>query len=90
MIASYGGPNSPNYDHAAMRGWSVYQQRYAITFARLYDVADPEMRLLDRGLIEQTFVVPESVRFELSVPSLVSTYNPAENWQQELAALARE
>jgi hypothetical protein len=89
MIASYGGADAPSYDHLSMRGWSVYQQRYAITFARLYDVEDPEMRLLNRGLVEQTFVVPDSVRFEVLLPSQLSAYNPAENWQQELAAMAR-
>lgn len=45
------------------------------------------MRLLDRGLVEQTFIVPDSMRFEALFPSRVSSYNPAENWQQELAAM---
>ncbi|TPK87011.1 PD-(D/E)XK motif protein [Mesorhizobium sp. B2-4-13] len=90
MIASYGGAGAPSYEHDAMRGWNVYQQRFAITFARLYDVADPEMRLLDRGLVEQTFVVPDSLSFELAVPSLLSAFNPVEDWQKEIAAMARE
>ena len=89
MIASYGGGDAPRYDHFAMRGWSVYQQRYGITFARLYDVEDQEMRLLDRGLVEQTFTVPDSVKFEVLLPSKLSAFNPAENWQQELAAMVR-
>lgn len=87
MIASYGGPGAPSYEHDAMRAWSVYQQRYALTFTRLYEVDDPAMRLLDRGLVEQTFATPESLTFELVLPSIVSPYNPTENWQAEIAAM---
>lgn len=90
MVASYGGAGAPSYEHWSMRTWSVYQQRFAMTFARLYDAADPQMRLLDRGLVEQTFAVFDSVTFEMLFPSLVSAYNPAENWQLEIAAMARE
>ena len=87
MIESYGGDGAPGYQHDVMRAWHMYQQRFAITFARLYDVAAPEMRLLNRALVEQTFAVPDSLTFELALPSLLSAYNPAENWQQEVAAL---
>ena len=89
MIAHYGGSGAPSYEHDAMRGWAAYQQRFALAFARLYDAHDREMRLLDRAIVEQTFVVPDSLTFELALPSLVSAYNPAENWQQEVAAMAR-
>lgn len=89
MIASYGGTSAPSYDHDTMRGWSVYQQRYAITFARLYDVSDPDMRLLHRNLVEQTYADPDSLTFELTIPSIVSAYNPAEDWQKQIAAMAR-
>lgn len=41
MVREYGGGGSPGYEHDTMRGWSVYQTRYAITFARLYAVDDP-------------------------------------------------
>lgn len=89
MIAQYGGPGAPSYEHDVMSCWAAYQQRFALTFARLYDVHDPSMRFLDRLLVEQTFVVPDSLTFELALPSQVSTYNPAENWQQEVARMAR-
>jgi hypothetical protein len=89
MIASYGGAGAPSYDHGTMRGWSVYQQRYTVSFARLYDVADPGMHLLDRELIQQTFADPDSLTFELTIPSIVSAYNPADDWQKQIAAIAR-
>ena len=90
MIASYGGTDAPSYEHDAMRGWNVYQQRFAITFARLYDLSDPNMHLLDRNIVDQTFAVPESLSFELAVPSTLSAFNPAEDWQKEIATMARE
>ena len=89
MIASYCGGGAPSYEHDAMRGWHLYQQRYAITFARLFDVGDPEMRLLDRSLVEQTFAVADSLTFELALPSLLSSFNPAADWQHEVASMAR-
>jgi hypothetical protein len=87
MIARYGGAESPTYDHDTMRDWSVYQARYAITFGRLYSVADEAMRLLSRGMIEQTFAVPDSVTFELQLPPMVSAFNPATSWQAEIAGM---
>jgi hypothetical protein len=90
MIASYGGPGAPSYDHAVMSGWAVYQQHFTITFARLYDVADTEMRLLVRETVEQTFVNPESLSFELDIPARLSAFNPAEDWQTEIAAMVRD
>ncbi|MCA0015563.1 PD-(D/E)XK motif protein [Mesorhizobium sp. B292B1B] len=87
MIREYGGPGAPGYDHDTMRSWSVYQARHVITFTRLYSVDDPEMRLLTSALIGQTFVVPGSVNFELQLPTRVSTFNPAANWQTEVASM---
>ncbi len=88
MVQQYGGGGSPGYDHDTMCGWSVYQARYAITFARLYSVDDPEMRLLTSEVLDQTFAIPGSVSFDLQLPSRVSHFNPATNWQSEIAALA--
>ena len=87
MIASYGGASVPNYEHDTMDDWSAYKQRYAITFSRLYEIDDPEMRLLSRELVEQTFAVAASLSFELALPSMISTYNPAQNWQAEVAKM---
>ena len=89
MVSSYGGTGAPSYEHDTMRNWSAYQQRYALTFARLYDVMDEAMRLLERGLVEQTYVVPDSLNFDLALPLLVSAFNPADDWQQEIAKIAR-
>lgn len=88
MVREYGGAAAPGYDHDTMRGWSVYQIRHAISFARLYAVDDPEMRLLTSALLDQTFAVPGSVSFELELPASVSAFNPAASWQAEIAAMA--
>ncbi len=87
MVREYGGGGSPGYDHDTMSGWSVYQARYAIMFARIYAVDDPEMRLLTSALLDQTFAVPGSVSFELQLPSRVSAFNPAASWQSEIATM---
>lgn len=87
MVREYGGGSSPGYDQDTMSGWNVYQARYAITFARLYAVDDPDMRLLTTALLDQTFAVPGSVTFELQLPSRISAFNPAATWQSEIAAM---
>lgn len=87
MVREYGGGSSPGYDHETMSGWSVYQVRHAITFARLYMVDDSEMRLLSTAILDQTFTVPGSVSFELQLPPRVSAFNPAESWQTEVARM---
>lgn len=87
MIREYGGPGAVGYDHGTMSEWVLYQRRYAINFARLYSIADPEMRLLTNLLIDQTYVIPASVSFELQLPEQVSTYNPAADWRGEIAAI---
>lgn len=89
MIAEYGEGGGPGYEHDTMSGWSAYQRRFSITFARLYDVLDPEMRLLRREVIEQTFAVAESVSFSLLLPDRVSAFNPARTWQEELASIVQ-
>jgi hypothetical protein len=89
MIREYGGTATPGYDHESMSGWSAYQTRYTITFARLYAVDDPEMRLLSSALIDQTFAVPGSVSFELQFPPRVSPFNPAADWRAEIAVMVK-
>lgn len=86
-VCEYGGTGAAGYDHKTMQEWAAYQGRYAINFTRLYSVDDPAMRLLTSSLIDQTFVVPGSVSFELQFPVHVSTFNPAANWQAEIAAI---
>lgn len=87
MLREYGAAGVAGYDHDTMSGWNVYQVRHVSTFTRLYSVDDPEMRLLTSALLDQTFAVPGSVSFELQLPTRVSTFNPAENWQTEVAAM---
>ena len=89
MIAEYGEDGGSGYEHDKMAAWSVYQRRFSITFTRLYDVLDPEMRLLGREAIEKTFAVVESVCFSLLIPDQISAFNPAVNWQKELASMVQ-
>jgi hypothetical protein len=72
-----------------MREWPQYQARFTFSFTpRLYRIADKEMRLLPRATIADTFLFPDTVTFEAGFPTQVSAFNPAANWQNELAEMA--
>lgn len=90
MIRQYGGVGATGYDHSTMSDWAAYQVQYQVTFTRLYAMDDPEMRLLTSAAIEGTFVVPGSMSFELQLPPRISAFNPAQNWQVEVAAMLAE
>ncbi len=87
-IALYGGQSGGNYVHESMAHWNVYSTRYAHTFPpRLYRIDDPAMLLLTREALAQTFVQPEGLSFSLHIPHQVSPFNPASNWEGELASM---
>jgi hypothetical protein len=87
-VERYGAANGVGYQHATMKDWTAYATRYTATFPlRLYRVADPAMRLLNRAELAATFVVPGSLAFTLHIPDRISAFNPATNWQVELARM---
>ncbi len=87
-ISQYGA-SGKRYLHFTMREWPQYQARFTFSFTpRLYRIADKEMRLLPRATIADTFLFPDTVTFEAGFPTQVSAFNPAANWQNELAEMA--
>lgn len=87
-IERYGEESGTGYKHATMKDWSVYSIRYTSTFSpKLYRIADPAMRMLRRKEIEETFVLPQSLSFTMTFPDTVSAFNPALNWQGEIASM---
>ena len=50
-------------------------------FVRLYDLADPRVRLLTQGdLDDKPHVVTDSVSFEILLPKVVTSGNPVDDW----------
>ncbi|WP_343501944.1 MULTISPECIES: PD-(D/E)XK motif protein [Roseobacteraceae] len=90
-LSRYGSQSGSGYVHSAMRDWSVYKTNYVHTFApRLYRIDDPEMRLLSRAMLSNTFVQTSGLSFTMHFPDRVSAFNPAVDWSTELASMAEE
>ena len=84
------GAGGRGYRHLAMREWPQYQARFAVSFSpRLYRISDKQMKLLPRTTVADTFVQPDSLTFEAEFPAQVSAFNPAANWQTEIAEMVR-
>jgi hypothetical protein len=87
-ISQYGA-GGRGYRHLSMRGWPQYQAQFALSFSpRLYRIADQDMRLLPRAVVAETFIRPDSLKFDATFPARVSAFNPAERWQTELVRMA--
>lgn len=86
-IAAYGA-GGRGYRHNTMRDWPQYAVRYALTFApRLYRIRDDGMALLARSAVEETFLRPDSLTFEVAFPARISPYNPSHDWQADLGSI---
>lgn len=54
-----------------------FRRPFGVSFVRLYDLADPRIRLIDSSYLVDLHVVPESVSFSVRLPSSVNgTVNP--------------
>lgn len=88
-VSHYGSQSGGGYVHSTMQDWSVYGTRYVHTFPpRLYRVDDPGMRVLKRDTLSQTFVQAEGLSFTMHIPDRVSAFNPAQDWEAEIDAMA--
>lgn len=86
-IEAYGG-GGRGYRHQSMRDWQQYGARFSLSFApRLYRIRDEAMLLLPRATVEETFLRPDSLSFEVAFPARVSAYNPSLQWQSDLGAM---
>lgn len=72
-VSSYGTSGGRGYVHDEMKHWGAYSTRWAHSFLRIYDLADPEINVLRREDIRRrSHVVFDSVSFEIDLPEHVS------------------
>lgn len=89
-VARYGASSGRGYDHRTMSAWPVYQVRYHLTFTpRLYDMSDPDVRVVRRRDLAGTHVDADDVQYRLELPATINAVNPASSWQRTLARLVR-
>lgn len=72
-MKSYGVDPDAGYDHARHRGLATFSRRFVLKWARLYDVTDPSLSLLDGKALESlAHVVTSSVSFDVELPERVT------------------
>lgn len=71
-IASYGVAGL-GYDHDVMQSWPSYQRSWRHTFARIYDMGDPAIKVLRHiDMQGKQHVIGETVSFDVDLPERVS------------------
>jgi hypothetical protein len=69
----YGTESGVGYDHANHARSAHYTHRFAVKWARLYDVVDPHLELLSSEILAGLrHVVAKSVSFQVELPERVS------------------
>lgn len=89
-VASYGQGSSLGYDHDSMAQDAIYTARLKMVFTpRLYDLADPSIRLLTREQLQRSHVSADDIQFRLELEASITPSNPVANWAQFVAELVR-
>lgn len=89
-VASYGQANSLGYDHHSMSSEIVYRALFSSNYTpRLYDMSDPNIRILKREYLESTHVSADDLQFRLDLPEQITQSNPAANWAQSITQLVQ-
>ncbi len=89
-VASYGQPNSLGYDHETLRQQGIYTVRFKTNFTpRLYDLSDPNIRILRRAFLQTTHVLADDIQFRLELEEVITPSNPEANWAQAIAHMVR-
>lgn len=89
-VANYGRADSLGYDHDTMAREDVYNVRFRSTFTpRLYDLSDPDVRILRREFLESTHVSADDLQFRLELQDFITPANPAANWAQSITQMVR-
>jgi hypothetical protein len=89
-VARYGSPSSRGYNHQTMASWKVYRARFRNTFTpRLYDITDPDIRILRRRDLTGTHVSPDDIQYRMDLDPTISGANPAPDWRQAVTTLVR-
>jgi hypothetical protein len=72
-IQSYGAASEIGYDHTTMKDSPSFSRRFRLSFARWYYMDDPAVLVLrSDDLLARPFVQPDSLRFRLNLPNVVS------------------
>jgi hypothetical protein len=89
-VARYGSQPSQGYKHDEMKNQSVYRQAYMTTFLpRLYDMGDPEIRLIRRNDLDGLMVLADRIQYGFSLPDRVNERNPVAVWHHEVREAVR-
>ncbi len=92
-LAQYGPEGFQGYKHPDMRDQESYAQSFTTTFvARVYDMADENIRIVRRADLarEFPFVLPHGVRYTMELPGSIpgSIENPRTDLQGVLRGVA--
>ncbi len=72
-LKRYGNDEATGYDHSAQNGSSAFARPFTLTFKRLYDLRDPQVRIIRRSDVEDAVFTPaSSVRFKVEFPARIS------------------
>ena len=72
QLEQYGPEDCVGYCHDSMADWGPYLQRYRLTFEpRVYNMADPLLRLIKRADLQDTCVLPEGISYQVHLPDVV-------------------
>lgn len=89
-VARYGSGSLRGYDHTTMAQWQVYSARFRATFTpRLYDLGDPDVRIIRRRDLAGTYVSPDDIQYRLDLEPNINGMNPVASWQHAVVALVR-
>jgi Putative PD-(D/E)XK family member, (DUF4420) len=71
-IQQYGGDAALGYNHKSDRSKPMFQRRFELKFERLYDLTDPEIRILRRPIIQGLdHMNGDSISFRVELPTQV-------------------
>ncbi len=89
-VSRYGSGASRGYDHGTMAQWQVYGERFRATFTpRLYDLADPDVRIIRRRDLAGTYVSPADIQYRIDLEPNINGMNPVASWQHTVVELVR-
>ncbi|MDQ8155257.1 MAG: hypothetical protein P3B98_11410, partial [Gemmatimonadota bacterium] len=90
-VARYGSGSSRGYHHATMAQWQVYSTGFRATFTpRLYDLGDPDVRIIRRRDLAGTYVSPNDIQYRMDLEPNVNGLNPVASWQHTVTTVVRE
>lgn len=88
-VSEYGPDDCVGYKHSVMKQLEPYSTNHVTTYPpRLYDMSDPNLRVLRRADLRSTCVLPEGLRYRVELPEKVP--GSVDNPRSDLAAVIRQ